>query len=414
MSHGLFFRPASLPLCLTAFAWSCACSSSPDDAGDSAGGTNSADSAEGAGSESEDLATDQGEPGTQDTPGDELSPPTPNGGACVARESKGARYQLCSMPIDGEPRWFVYRVPAGYDPAAKYPMVVWYHGGGIEPSRNADGEPTGAIDQMGDAWWPYGDAHSYIVAIPLSSLEATRNLHRWFWKNGDARADYAFTEALIRWFVSEFAVDEKRVFGAGHSSGGIFLYSYASGGPTNAPAYETAKNLFRAISPSGANLLAHTVEAPISTEISVFHAHGELDTNQVWQNAEGTTLEGHGDTRFKQNRDGYWFPVWEQDTESTLGNWAAAAGCQSVSSESPQNRCWESYTYKGCQAGVDISARKLLGCGHAVKEFGMRLDYFDRFCPDGLTLCAWGEQCQAGNKCAKKPGWQGHCEQPCH
>merc|ERR1719274_418344 len=106
------------------------------------------------------------------------------------------------------------------------------------------------------------DAHGgYVLVTPHSSVEDRANgKHRWHWMDGDERSDYVFTQALLDYLVAHRGVDRRLLFATGHSSGGIYLYSWASGGPSRAPAHATEAAAFRAISPSGANMMVGSVD----------------------------------------------------------------------------------------------------------------------------------------------------------
>ena len=169
---------------------------------------------------------------------------------------------------------------------------------------------------------------------------------------------------LVAQLVAHFEVDAARVFAGGHSSGGIFLYSFVSGGPANDPAFATSvvTPLFRAFSPSGANQMAGAVDTtPVAgyastPSVSVLHLHGGDDTTQHWQveggpqqgavpgdvvtsnvfpgrcTGAGATLSctsGYDDatTFYTDKTDQFWFPVSSDATPamSSVGAWAGAA-----------------------------------------------------------------------------------------
>jgi hypothetical protein len=79
------------------------------------------------------------------------------------------------MDVDGQTRWFDCRAPSSRSGSASLP-VFFFHGGGIDPETNSQGEPDGAVETIGYDWWEYGELHGYIVVTPHSSVETDRNM----------------------------------------------------------------------------------------------------------------------------------------------------------------------------------------------------------------------------------------------
>ena len=89
----------------------------------------------------------------------------------------------------------------------------------------------------------FGDG--FVVATPHSAVESGSTNHRWMWQDDDDRTDYQFITDLVAHLVDNVKVDASRVFAGGHSSGGIFLYSFVSGGAGSSK-YSIASGSYRA------------------------------------------------------------------------------------------------------------------------------------------------------------------------
>lgn len=337
---------------------------------------------------------------------------------CFTKQSKeNHSYQLCKMFVDNHERWFSYKTPTSRQDQQKSPVLFSFHGGGANFTKDEQGLIASDALNMIESWVSLVDIYSYIIVVPYGSLEEESGKGRWFWKDGDHRNDYLFIEVLLAWLEKKFSIDKSRVFGTGHSSGGIFLYSWLSGGPFKDPVYKTDPNFFRAFSASGANLNLGTVEASPQVLASVLHLNGENDDTQYWQVSDDVLSEKHREcsqcfietiegTTFLHDPSGYWYPVWNPETQSTVGNWSNALECESSYSQ-VKSSCFETYQFSQCRQGSTVEVRKLLGCGHPVKASRLRMDFFERFCSDkSRKPCTWGERCNSLNQCVTNSNWQ--------
>jgi poly(3-hydroxybutyrate) depolymerase len=107
-----------------------------------------------------------------------------------------------SIEVDGMGRTYIVELPAGYDQNAAYPLILGFHGAGL------DAQGFRGYFDLGTA---AGD--EAIVAY----LDALGNPTGWQYNR-----DIPFAEAVLMQLKSQYCIDEARVFATGHSSGGYF------------------------------------------------------------------------------------------------------------------------------------------------------------------------------------------------
>lgn len=142
-------------------------------------------------------------------------------GALVFAEADSAgrpvlRSHVCADTVE---RPWVFRLPAGYDPAVPTPLLVVLHGGASTPELYDD--PTGYILENELAVMAYGKG--WISAAPFAQAGAT------WWDDvgmGNIRD-------LVRAAKSEFNVDDDRVWMGGFSDGASAGFLHAMVAPTD-------------------------------------------------------------------------------------------------------------------------------------------------------------------------------------
>ena len=248
-----------------------------------------------------------------------------------------------------------------------------------------------------------------------------------------------FIDELLDILIESYNVDTERIFGQGHSSGGIFLHSWTTGG-SKAPqiiddGYEIKhEKPFRALSTSGSNFFvggdrralesAYDASQPVvdapdewssaSGAISLLHLHGTEDYSQPYALAEGTisvtdrgklkdltgaTVAGMGSTVFFAESSGRnWYPVHNDDPstpgEATTNKYADAMKCASFTSDDSDS-AWTKYVHASCEEPDQVvEVRKIIGGSHksSNEHAAIQFAFFSRFCST-QTLCAWGEYC---------------------
>ncbi|PWU48681.1 hypothetical protein DLJ47_27830 [Micromonospora sp. S4605] len=124
--------------------------------------------------------------------------------------------------IDRDGRPFQLHVPAGYDPARKFPLVVLLHGYGSSATQQ---------ERYFDLT-PESDRRGFLYAIPDGTVD--RDGKR-FWNATEACCDFhdsggddvAYLEGLLDTVESTYSVDPARVYLVGHSNGGFMAYRMA-------------------------------------------------------------------------------------------------------------------------------------------------------------------------------------------
>jgi poly(3-hydroxybutyrate) depolymerase len=102
-------------------------------------------------------------------------------------------------------RTYQFSVPQGYDKSRHYPLLFAFHGAGV---------PASAFRTYFNMTQVVGpDA---IVVYP----EALGSPMAW-----NPQRDVPLFDALLTQFQSQYCVDDKHVFAAGHSSGGFFTHA---------------------------------------------------------------------------------------------------------------------------------------------------------------------------------------------
>jgi polyhydroxybutyrate depolymerase len=119
--------------------------------------------------------------------------------ACAADEASVA------TPLAGCPqRSYVLHVPAGYNSARAYPLMVSYHGSG----------GTGAGQETKTGFDAIADAYGFFVAYP----DAVNG--QWNSNLADACNDFAATEDMLAAIEHGYHIDASRIYASGFSEGG--------------------------------------------------------------------------------------------------------------------------------------------------------------------------------------------------
>jgi polyhydroxybutyrate depolymerase len=148
-----------------------------------------------------------------------------------------------TIQVDGMARTYQFSVPQGYDKNRKYPIVFGFHGAGVPASAfRTYFNMTQVVGP--DALVVYPEA----LGMPMA----------W-----DAKRDIPLFDALLTQFQGQYCIDDKKVFAAGHSSGGFFTHALGC----------QRGNVLRGIGPMSAG-------APFGTcvgQIAVWISQGNAD-----------------------------------------------------------------------------------------------------------------------------------------
>ena len=194
---------------------------------------------------------------------------TAGSGSATAVKSSGCGMAAApagdtSIEVDGMSRTYLVELPPGYDPDVAYPLILGFHGAGLDAKGFRGYFDLGAV--AGDE-------------AVIAYLDALGNPTGWQYNR-----DIPFAEATLAQLKSQYCIDEARVFATGHSSGGYF---------TNALGCRLGDQL-RAIAPvsGGAALRTMCTGMP-----AAWIAHGDDDTIVA-------TTEGQGARDFWAEANG--------------------------------------------------------------------------------------------------------------
>lgn len=160
-------------------------------------------------------------------------------------------------------RPYKFRVPAQYDPAKAWPLVLLLHG----YAESAD---------FVDGWFHFGDHADelgFLLAVPDGTVDATGMR---FW-NADAACcdlyksgidDVAYLTAVLDDMAARFHVDPKRIYVAGHSNGAFMAHRMAC---------NLADRIAAILAVSGNGPKVASTCNP-AQPVAVLQVHGTLDT----------------------------------------------------------------------------------------------------------------------------------------
>ena len=263
---------------------------------------------------------------------------TPASAACGGDQVGGAR----QIVVGGRP--MLIRLPAGYDPATRYPLVFVLHGSG----------GTGAGVLAASGLEATSDRHGFIIAAPNGAIPANGG---YAWNipgvptvTGKVPTaadpdDVAFIGAAVDILVAQACVDASRVYATGISGGGRMSSWLAC----------VAADRFAAIAPvvglRAGNPMRDNPKKPDpatcrpSRAVPVITFAGDKDTTNP--------VEGGGSS--------YWqYPMGE-----AVNRWAKLNGCSATPKTRRLAPNLTEQSYSSCRAGAEVVARMTEGGGHS-------------------------------------------------
>lgn len=242
-----------------------------------------------------------------------------------------------SITVDGLQRRYLVHIPATYDPARPIPVVIAFHGGGVDAGHmvafsglNEKSEEAGFV-----AVYPYGTGRLRKVltfnAGDCCGYAAQRGVD-----------DVEFTRRILDDLGDLVNVDARRVYATGMSNGAMMAYRLAS----------ELSDRIAAIAPVAGTMGTRPVMA--TRPVSVMHFHGTADESLPFRGGRG---KGFSDTDF--------YPV-----EQTIRDWVEVDGCgQEPNIETIPDRAQDGTsivrkTYGGCKGGTEVVLVIINGGGH--------------------------------------------------
>lgn len=176
---------------------------------------------------------------------------------------KSGKSQVYNTTVDSFERKFIVHLPTDYNPKETYPLLLCFHGNG---GTGKLGEKAGFSD--------IADREGFIVVYPYG-IRKTWNLLK---SNKRRPDDVKFVKLLVKYLISEYAVDESRVYAMGHSVGGFFSISLAVKG----------SKIFAAVaSVSGGMYKELRTKFSPSEPVSILLMHGTKDNTVPFTSSPG-------------------------------------------------------------------------------------------------------------------------------
>jgi len=142
------------------------------------------------------------------------------------------RLEIDTIAVDDRLRTAWVWLPAGFDPAASWPVALVFHGGG----------GRGRSMMVTAGWREAADARGFIVVLPDGTAERPERPIRLrtrgqTWNDGSGRGtigavardedDIGFVDALVDRLLASYPIDPDAVFATGHSNGGSMTFHAA-------------------------------------------------------------------------------------------------------------------------------------------------------------------------------------------
>jgi polyhydroxybutyrate depolymerase len=258
---------------------------------------------------------------------------------------------------DRERRYIVH-VPKLPAPAAGFPVVLNFHGGG---GNAADHQSYTGLDRV-------ADREGFITVYPFGSGRFSRKLLTW---NAGECCGYAktheiddvgFVKALLNKLAEEYSLDPTRIYATGLSNGSMMAYRLAM---------ELSESIAAIAPVAGAMSVA---EFKPQRPIPIMHVHSVDDPRALYDGGLGPRFP------FTNAR------VLHPPVESILKQWIEADGCPTVpiiaevihgaAGTHDQSHTATKLTYGPGKDGVEVILWKLTGAGH-VWPGGLR-NYHER------------------------------------
>lgn len=226
-----------------------------------------------------------------------------------------------TLDWDGATRHFKVHAPPGYDPTAPTPVALVFHG------YTEDGDQIETISEMS----PAADAKGFLV-VYADGLGTSWNAGACCGSSAMSGVDdVGFVGALIDHVASQYCVDDKRVFSAGFSNGGMLSQRLAC---------ELADRI-AAIGPV-AGPIAFSPCTP-SRPVPVMEFHGTADPIVSYNGGGLSSADSVPDT---------------------IAAWVARNGCSGTPVVSFQQGDATCEAYGSCEQGADVVLCTLSGDGH--------------------------------------------------
>jgi polyhydroxybutyrate depolymerase len=245
-----------------------------------------------------------------------------------------------TLSVDDLERSYFLHVPPGLAADKPLPLVMAFAGGHME------GENEGTYMAMTTDFNDLADAHGFLVVYPIAQGDyqgVYPGFVSWNFSGccGYTGQDNLDEEAYLRGILSDLGamarIDSKRIYAAGFSNGGDFVYQLGC----------EMSDLFAAIAPVAGFLVTNPCQP--KQPVSVVHVHG-LNDNYT------------GDTA-KIMMNGVLTDTVEQSVEKGIAAWAQLDGCNSTAKVEKKGNVTHT-VYSTCRAGTAVELYAIEGFGH--------------------------------------------------
>lgn len=232
----------------------------------------------------------------------------------------------------GRNRFYKIHLPVGYSYQKSYPLVFVFHGGLGNPDMIA--KQTRFSEKA--------DKENFIVVYPYGTGSFNKKLLTWnTWNccgyaNKNDINDVDFINAVLKKVKSEYQIDEKRIYAAGLSNGGMMCYLLAC---------ELSEH-FAAIAPVAASMF-DTISCNPKSEVSIIAFNSINDENILYNGP------AEADTSAEMKT----LPV-----EKVINMWVNNFNCVHLRTSDSSSFQKISYINKN---GTEIILYKMLSGGHS-------------------------------------------------
>jgi len=254
-------------------------------------------------------------------------------GPVFAKDSQGTDAQF-SLRHDGRVRTYLVHLPASYSKDKTWPLVLVLHGGGGNGEQMA--KMTGFSRKA--------DQEGFIAVYPNGTGLWQNRFLTWNAGNCCAYAyenridDVGFIRALIGQLKKDYPVDDRRIYAAGISNGGMMSYRLACG----------LSDLLAAIGPVAG---AQNIDCKPAQPVSVIILHGTADLHVLYK--------GGAPLRMADVRN----PRVDRPVSEAVAFWVKHNRCREEPSTEKKGMVVIE-RYGGCSAGTAVTLYTLMEEGH--------------------------------------------------
>ncbi|MEL7222227.1 MAG: T9SS type A sorting domain-containing protein [Bacteroidota bacterium] len=236
-----------------------------------------------------------------------------------------------SLMHDGLEREYILYVPESYNPDTPTPLVICFHGYGSNAATNFFYTNFRSI----------ADTAGFILIHPQGTLlEGTTHWNVGGWTLASTVDDVSFTAAMLDKVISEYNINEERIYSTGMSNGGYMSFLLAC---------QLSDRIAAIASVTGSMTIQTFADCNPQHPTPILQIHGTAD--------EVVPYEGD--------------PFWTEAIEDVLDYWVSYNQCNTTAEVTPlpdlvvsDNSTVEHWVYDNGNDNVNTEHFKVLGGGH--------------------------------------------------